>query len=321
MQAIDTSPAARLGNVATTRVARARTPAAKGDTRITPAAHLLPVGRFLSVDGVELHYVERGRGRPLVFLHGAGGTGVEFLASPLAGMLAERYRTIVFDRPGFGHSTRIAGQCTGPLAQARLVRKAVAALSAERPIIVGHSWGGAMALAYAASFPQDLSALIVLAGWAFPGRHAAILLYALPQIRLFGTLVSQILWPRLARLAAPEIMRRIFAPNPIPAGFAESLAVELALRPSQLLADAEDLTALNGCVAQIAGAYSSIDVPVELVSGDRDGIVDPRRHTMRLAAMLPRAGTTIIEDVGHMPHHVAAPQIVAAIDRAAERSA
>ncbi len=279
-----------------------------------------PAGRFVEVGDVALHYVERGSGRPLVFLHGAGGMSAEFLASPLADLLAARYRTIIFDRPGFGHSTRSLRDCAGPLAQARLVRTALATMGIERPILVGHSWGGAMALSYATAFPAHLSALVVLAGWAFPARRAAILLFSLPQIRLFGSLLPQIVWPQVARRLAPEMLRRIFAPNPVPENFAARFPVELALRPSQLLADAEDLTLLNPCVARLAAAYPSIGVPVELVTGDRDQIVDPQFHALRLARLIPSALVTLLDGVGHMLHHVAAPRILAAIDRAAARS-
>jgi pimeloyl-ACP methyl ester carboxylesterase len=281
------------------------------------AEEFIPYGRFISVDGVDLHYVARGQGRPLVFLHGAGGTLDEFFTSPLADILTTRYRVIVFDRPGFGHSTRPHGGLSGPAAQARLLRAALGRLGIERPIIVGHSWGGAMALAYAVEFPTALSALVVLAGWAFPARQAAILLYSLPSAPFFGGLVQRTVWPSLARLLADEAITRIFAPALVPAAFIADFPLELALRPSQLFADAEDIRMLNPGVARLQPHYPTISVPVELVTGDADGIVDPAQHVTRLAGLLPQARLTVLDGIGHMLHHTSPDEIGQAIDRAA----
>jgi pimeloyl-ACP methyl ester carboxylesterase len=279
-----------------------------------------PLGGFVTADGVELHYVERGSGRPVVFLHGAGGMLEEFISSPLAELLAERYRTIVFDRPGYGHSKRPHAGLAGPRAQASVVHSALGALGIERPILIGHSWGGAMALAYAAEFPQDLSALVILAGWAFPARQAAILLFSLPAAPFLGGMVHRVVWPTLARSLAAEAVQRIFTPNLIPPAFSASFPLELALRPSQLLADAEDLRALNPCVARMQQRYPSIRIPVELVTGNADVVVDPVRHAIPLAAMLPDARLTVLPSVGHMVHHVSPLEVRSAVDRAARRS-
>ncbi|HVJ51001.1 MAG TPA: alpha/beta hydrolase [Aliidongia sp.] len=287
----------------------------------TIAAHtipeILPAGRFVSVDGVDLHYIERGVGRPVVFLHGAGGMLDEVLSSPVAALLAQRYRLIVFDRPGFGHSTRPRADLAGPGAQARLLRAALGKLGIERPIIVGHSWGGAMALAYAIEFPEALSSLVLLAGWAYPARQAAIMLFSLPSTPFLGGLVQRSVWPSLARLLAPEAVTRIFAPAIVPAAFLDSFPLEMALRPSQLFADAEDMCMLNPGVARLQQHYSKLSMPIELVTGDSDSVVHPEQHAMRLAALLPHSRLTVLGGVGHMPHHSAPEEVLHAVDRAA----
>jgi hypothetical protein len=65
-----------------------------------------PIGRFIVVDGVRLHYVERGKGEPLVLLHGNGSMIQDFDSSGLLDAAAKTYRVIAFDRPGFGYSDR-----------------------------------------------------------------------------------------------------------------------------------------------------------------------------------------------------------------------
>lgn len=65
-----------------------------------------PQGQFIEIDGVRLHYVERGTGKPLVLLHGNGSMIQDFESAGLIDLAARHYRVIVFDRPGFGHSSR-----------------------------------------------------------------------------------------------------------------------------------------------------------------------------------------------------------------------
>ena len=101
-----------------------------------------PTGRFVEVDGVRLHYIEKGRGRPLVMLHGNSSMAADFELSGLVDMAAARYRVIVFDRPGYGYSERPEDRCWTATEQARLFSQAFAAVGAERPLVLGHSGTG-----------------------------------------------------------------------------------------------------------------------------------------------------------------------------------
>src|SRR4030095_8086014 len=80
-----------------------------------------PTGQFITVDGVRLHYVERGTGTPLVLLHGNGSMIEDFQSSGLIDLAAKDYRVIAIDRPGFGHTNRPRRTIWTPEAQADLV--------------------------------------------------------------------------------------------------------------------------------------------------------------------------------------------------------
>ena len=105
-----------------------------------------PIGRFITVGGVRLHYLERGSGQPLLLLHGNVVRLQDFLVSGLIDRLAERYRVIAFDRPGFGHSKRPRDRLWTAATQAELLHNTFASLGIERPIVLGHSWGALTAL-------------------------------------------------------------------------------------------------------------------------------------------------------------------------------
>src|SRR4051812_9937225 len=69
-----------------------------------------PEGSFLVVDGVRLHYSDRGAGTPVVLIHGNAVTGADWNRSGVADLLLRDHRVIMFDRPGFGYSDRPRGR-------------------------------------------------------------------------------------------------------------------------------------------------------------------------------------------------------------------
>jgi pimeloyl-ACP methyl ester carboxylesterase len=93
-----------------------------------------PTGQFVTVDGVRLHYIERGDGPPVVLLHGNVVTARDFDTSGVLDLVAKRHRVIAFDRPGFGYSDRPHGSAWSAGTQADLLRDAFTVLGINRPI-------------------------------------------------------------------------------------------------------------------------------------------------------------------------------------------
>ena len=122
----------------------------------------------MMVDGVRLHFVDSGGdGSPVVLLHGNGTMIADMAISGLIERAAQQHRTIAFDRPGFGYSSRPRDAAWTPSAQAMLFRKAFARLGIEKPIIVAHSWGTLVALGLA--LEQDAaSGLVLVSGYYYP---------------------------------------------------------------------------------------------------------------------------------------------------------
>jgi len=166
-----------------------------------------PLGRFITVDGVRLHYVERGTGTPLILLHGNGSMIQDFQSSGLIDLAAKKYRVIAFDRPGFGHSGRPRSTIWTPEAQADLIAGALQKIGVPRAIILGHSWGTLVALALAMKYPQEVQALVLASGYYYPNPRADVVILSPPAIPLIGDLLSHTLSPLLSRLMLPRSFR------------------------------------------------------------------------------------------------------------------
>ncbi|MGX9855427.1 alpha/beta fold hydrolase [Limimaricola variabilis] len=290
------------------------------------AAHP-PLGRFVEVEGRRVHAVVTGEGPDLVLIHGASGN-LRDMVFDLAERLSSRYRVIAFDRPGLGYSDPIdpaAGAAFGTqadslAAQARLLQAAAAELGAERPVVVGHSYGGAVAMAWALERPEDIAALVDLSGATLPWDTGLAPLYRVNGSALGGAVAVPVLAALAPERMIDDTLTAIFAPDPVPEGYADFVGAGLAARRASLRINARQVNALLDQVTRMRALYPSLDLPVEIVHGTADTIVPAEIHSIRLARLIPGANLTLLEGVGHMPHHAAPEAVVAAIDRVAARA-
>jgi len=270
-------------------------------------------GRFIEVAGVRLHHIDRGSGPPLVLLHGNGAMAADFEASGLIDRLTGSFRVLAFDRPGFGYSTRPRGRSWNARQQALLMGDALQQLGISEAIVVGHSWGTLVALELALERPQLVGALVLLSGYYFPSPRIDVAM-TLPQATpVLGDILSHTIVPVLARLAAPVILRKIFAPKDVPSRFTAGFPLDLALRPAQLHASARETALLLPAAKATMTRRQTLAVPVAILAGAGDEIVSTADQSQRLAQELGNAPFTTVPDVGHMLHYGAADRIVTAL--------
>jgi pimeloyl-ACP methyl ester carboxylesterase len=276
-----------------------------------------PVGEFLNIDGVRLHYLERGQGQPVVFLHGDGSMIQDFETSGLIDLASRNYRVIVFDRPGYGYSDRPRSTIWTPQAQARLLHRALLHLGIENPIIVGHSWGTLVAVSMALEQPDYVKSLVLMSGYYYPTARLDVTLASQPAIPVVGDLMRFTVSPLLSRAIWPAVLGRIFGPAPVPARFENEYPVWMTLRPSQLRAAAAEAALMIPAAYSLHERYHELTMPVVIMAGADDKHVTTRLHSERLHAELPHSSLHVTAGAGHMLHHVAQEEVLAAIDQAA----
>lgn len=264
-----------------------------------------PMGRFITVDGLRLHYLESGAGPVLVLLHGNGSMAWDFVLSGLVASLETDYRVIAFDRPGFGYSERPRSRVWTPQDQAVLLGRALLHLGALPATIVGHSWGTLVAISMALQNPEATAGLVLLSGYYYPTFRKDSALMFWPALPLVGDLMRYTVSPFLGRLMAPAAYRKMFAPATVTPAFGRLFPTELCVRPSQIRATAEEAGLMVTAAQALAGSYAALKPPVAIVAGVRDEVVAIDRHSRRLARELTRSTATLheIPDAGHMVHH------------------
>ncbi len=290
-------------NRANARRAEARTP---------------PVGLFVEVDGVRLHYVDRGEGPAVVLLHGNGVMLQDYTVSGVLDHAAEKHRVIAFDRPGFGYSDRPRSRLWTPAAQADLIAQAMKQIGVERAVIVGHSWGTMVALAMALDHPELVSGLVLLSGYYYGTARPDVVPASMPAIPVIGDLMAHTVSPLSGLLIGPVAVKASFSPAPVSDKFA-SFPIAMTLRPSQVHATAADTAMMVPGAVALSRRYAELTLPIIVMAGEGDLIAHVDKHAERLVEEIDGAELRMIPGQGHLFHYAVPEQVAAAVGDVARR--
>lgn len=293
-----------------------------------------PQGRLFDVDGVRVHALDSeqitgksptsrdeqgGDEAPVVLLHGNLVTAGDWLNSGVFDRLvASGRRVIAFDRPGFGHSERPADRHWGPREQAALLRAACRLLDVRRPLVVGHSWSTLVALAWGLDAPDTTHGIVLLGGYYYPTTRIDAVVVAPAAAPVIGPVLRRTVAPPFARVTLQPTLKGMFSPRAVPEDYVQDVPPGLIARPSQIRAVAEEGTMMVREATRLSKRIDRLRVPVGIMAGRADEVVDPAAQSVRLAADLARKPERMVElaiepDAGHMVHHAAPARVASMI--------
>lgn len=256
-----------------------------------------------------LRWSQAGEGPDLVLVHGAIVERHDLFCA-LVPALATEFRITAFDRAGHGQSP-FNSPTGSPWRQAQAVRAAVDALGLKKPIVLGHSFGGAVALAYALQFPSETQGVVAIAPIAFPEMRLEHWVFAPRALPAWGPLYDAAFRLGVDPLLLPILRWAMFWPQ-APATPAAAATVSAPFRADFGPVEGQDACLLNLGLAASAARYATCRVPTRVLAGDRDVVVNPALHARLLAELLPAAELRLLPGVGHMVHHFAPAEIVRA---------
>jgi pimeloyl-ACP methyl ester carboxylesterase len=276
-----------------------------------------PLGNFIDLDGNRIHYVDRGRGPTIVMIHGLTGQLRHFTYA-LMDLLTDEFRVIALDRPGSGYSRRANAASARLTAQGDLIAKFIQTMGVERPLVVGHSLGGAISLAIALDHPECAGGFALVAPLTHPQDEAPA---------PFRGLVIQSNWIRKLvawTIATPVSIRRgqqtlafVFGPEKPPADFPTKAGGLLTLRPKNFIGASQDVIGVALDLPAMVERYSSIAAPIAILFGKDDGILNYQANGTLMQNKVP--GLTVeLMPGGHMLP-ITVPKATAEFIKAAAR--
>ena len=258
-------------------------------------------GHWIDVTGGRIHYVEMGpkdaEGPPVVMIHGILAQ-LRHFSYALADRIATDHRVILVDRPGWGHST-ITGKRPGIGVQADMIAEALDTLGVEKPLIVGHSMGGAVSLALALRHPGLPRGLALIAPYTQPVEKVVDTFRSLLVPERLRPIIAWTLSIPLGIKTGKKKAAQAFSPDPVPADFGLRGGGMLALKPASFQSGAFEIAIANAEMQAQAPRYREIGVPVAILYGRGDYLLEPQLHGETTAAAIPGCRLTLVEG-GHM---------------------
>jgi pimeloyl-ACP methyl ester carboxylesterase len=258
-------------------------------------------GEMIESEGHRLHVAESGDGPPILLIHGLGGQMRNF-AKEMVDDLARDYRVIRVDRPGSGYSPRASGVSARLPVQAEAMAALIRTLGLKKPLLVGHSLGGALALNLALDYPELVGGLALLAPLTQAQEIEEIPEVFRPMIIRSPAIRRALAWTVAApagMLRAETTLAEIFAPDPVPEEFGTRGGGLLAMRPNAFYAASSDLVELEDVLGPMTARYGELRLPVSILFPEEDNLLDPKLHGEKTAAQIPGAKLELIEG-GHM---------------------
>ncbi|MEH3053397.1 MAG: alpha/beta hydrolase [Patulibacter minatonensis] len=263
-----------------------------------PAPAPPPPGGTITVGEHRLHVTELpGNEPPVVFIHGLPGSIRDW--DGVQPHLAERHR-ITLDRPGFADT---GGSALTMREQADVIADGLRALSVERALLVGHSYGGTVALTMARRHPELVGGIVLAApmggGRAMPlamrNEARALLFVTVPGI---GDLIRRTVGWGITKLVVRRAFVRAFAPSPVAATYEEQ-SFGLTLRPDTLRSLYANRVDFNRDFDWLDQRLDEVTVPVGIVRAVDDAMVGSW-SAVGLRDYLPNVVSFQECDGGHM---------------------
>lgn len=262
-----------------------------------------PEGEFLEIDGTRLHFRRSGdAARPAILvLHGAASNLEEprlALGDAFAGE-----NVIWLDRPGLGWSERPKSQPWSPADEAALIVKFLDRIDIPKAVVIGHSWGGAIAMRLAMDHPDRVTGLVLIAPALSAWIGEAAWFNAASGLPLIGPLLTRVIIPLAGHGQLEAGARSAFHPEAVPEGYVAASRLPLILRPGNWIANARDMMQVNTHLEAQEERYADVLLHTVFLAGKADTVLWTHRHSGQVAARMINAELRLISGAGHNLHH------------------
>ena len=258
-----------------------------------------PLGYFKNIDGYNIHYTDIGSGQPLVLLHSQPANERQF--DLLKNKLKENYRVISIDRPGMGYSEGPKINSSERLfLQAEIISKLLDEIIDEKPIVVGHSYGGALALSLALYEEKNIKKLILVNTVSHPWKGDGVWL---PFKIITNPLIGKVFTRTYAMIYGKSVIDRSaddnFPDNKPTPGFVNRVGAELTLRPASLESYALDAINLKSSLSKQYKNYENLIIPVTILAGIGDRVTPNKTHSFQLHKNIKHSKLIELSNVEH----------------------
>ena len=247
---------------------------------------------------ITLAYQSVGEGDPILFIHGFGASSYSwrYLTEPLS----QNRRVITIDLKGFGQSPKPRDGLYSIYEQARLVRDFILAQDLQNLTIIGHSYGGGVALLTSIQLsklqPKRQKDLILIGNAAYPQKLPSFM-----RILATPILGPMVLYWAPNKIQVHSLLKKVyFKDDLIPEAAIDHYAKNMGQENAKYATLQIARQLMPGDMEVVTKQYTEVTVPTLIIWGSQDEIISPEIGK-RLNAALPNSRLIMLDDVGHAP--------------------
>ena len=258
-----------------------------------------PVGQFKIINNIKLHYEIIGHGPVVVLLHSQPANQQQF--KKLKKILQNSYTVISVDRPGMGYSDSIKDISSKRLElQAQLIRKLITTITDEKPVIVGHSYGGALALSYAIQYEDEIKALLVVNTASHPWKKGKQWLpFRIISNPIYGKFFTNTYAMVYGKMTIDSSANSNFPNKKAPNDYINETSSVLTLRPKSLQSYTHDALNLRDALELQYRLYSQLTIPITIMTGKEDTVTPNKIHSYQLNLDIKQSKLVEVNKVAH----------------------
>ena len=258
-----------------------------------------PVGQFKIINNIRLHYQIIGHGPVVVLLHSQPANQQQF--KKLKNTLQKNYTVISVDRPGMGYSDPIKDISSKRLElQAQLIRELIKSITNEKPLIVGHSYGGALALSYAIQYENEIEGLLVVNTASHPWKKGKPWLpFRIISNPIYGKLFTNTYAMVYGKMTIDSSADSNFPNNKAPTNYINNTSSALTLRPKNLRSYTYDALNLRDALELQHKLYSQLTIPITIMTGKEDTVTPNKIHSYQLNSDIKHSKLVEVDNVAH----------------------
>jgi pimeloyl-ACP methyl ester carboxylesterase len=253
-------------------------------------------GRHVTVDGVKLRVYQQGNGPDVLFLHGSIGNLEDF--ETVMPALAKQFRVTSIDRIGHGYS-EMAPDKANIASNTAYTEKLIQVLKLNDVIVVGHSYGGSIALKMALDKTPGTRGYVLIAPAAYPFTSTRLIEHVLATPSI-GKGLLVMLRPFIAEPMLKNALLYSLKPNvkDVDPTFME-FRLKLWNNTGILYTRVQQTSDVIAELAQMSTQYQNIQQPVTILLGDSEPHRDIAADCHRLVKAIPDSKLTMVKGSGH----------------------
>jgi pimeloyl-ACP methyl ester carboxylesterase len=246
-------------------------------------------GNFVNVDGVNAHYIRKGSGKTVILIHGIFSSS--FVWQKNIDALSWNFDVIALDLKGYGYSDKPADGRYSQQDMRDFILKFMDALHIEKAFLVGHSWGGGIAMDLTLHWPERIEKLILIDSTGYPTKASAI------EWFLKYSAVMSCALAVLNKTAVGWILRNAVFFDP---SLVTDKEIEGWMMPYSVKGSAQAAMELRKIDFVMEDEIKRISHPALIIWGRQDRLF-PFEMASRFKEDIKNSATKIIENCGHNP--------------------